>query len=38
MLLFGDAFLAKRYFFRIPLRAILLATFLHALALVAHWV
>ena len=38
ILLFGYAVLAKRYFFRIPLRAILLATFLYAFALIAHWV
>ena len=34
-LLFGYVFLAKRYFFRIPLRGVLLATFLYGLALVA---
>ena len=37
MLLFGYAFLAKRYFFRIPLHGILLATFLYALALIVNW-
>ena len=35
ILLFGYVFLAKRYFFRIPLRGVLLATFLYGLALVA---
>jgi len=35
-LLFGYVFLAKRYFFRIPLGAVLLATFLYALALIAN--
>ena len=33
MLLFGYVFLAKRYFFRIPLWGVLLATVLYALAL-----
>lgn len=37
ILLFGYVFLAKRYFFRIPLRAVLLATFLYALALIVRW-
>ena len=37
LLLFGYVFLAKRYFFRIPLRAVLLATFLYALALIVRW-
>jgi hypothetical protein len=36
ILLFGYIFLAKRYFFRIPLGAVLLATFLYALALIAN--
>ncbi len=36
-LLFGYVFLAKRYFFRIPLRGTLLATFLYALALIVRW-
>ena len=34
VLLFGYVVLAKRYFFRIPLRGVLLATLLYALALV----
>lgn len=38
MLLFGYAFLAKRYFFRIPFWGVLLATFLYALALMFRWV
>jgi hypothetical protein len=37
ILLFGYVFLAKRYFFRIPLRGVLLATFLYALALISRW-
>jgi hypothetical protein len=37
LLLFGYIFLAKRYWFRIPLRGILLATFLYALALIISW-
>lgn len=37
LLLFGYVFLAKRYWFRIPLRGILLATFFYALALIANW-
>jgi hypothetical protein len=37
VLLFGYVFLAKRYWFRIPLRGILLATFLYALALIVNW-
>lgn len=37
ILLFGYVFLAKRYFFRIPLRAVLLATFLYVLALIVRW-
>jgi hypothetical protein len=37
ILLFGYAFLAKKYFFRIPLRGVLLATFLYALALIVNW-
>jgi hypothetical protein len=36
ILLFGYVFLAKRYFFRIPLGAVLLATLLYALALIAN--
>ena len=37
VLLLGYLFLAKRYFFSIPLRGILLATFLYALALIVNW-
>ena len=37
ILLFGYVFLAKRYFFRIPLWGVLLATVLYALALVVRW-
>jgi hypothetical protein len=37
ILLFGYVFLAKRYFFRIPLFGVLLATVLYALALVVRW-
>jgi hypothetical protein len=37
MLLFGYVFLAKRYFFRISLRGVVLATFLYAAALVVSW-
>ena len=37
ILLFGYVFLAKRYFFRIPYRSVLLATVLYALALVVSW-
>ena len=37
ILLFGYVFLAKRYFFRIPLLGVLLATVLYALALVVRW-
>jgi len=37
-LLFGYAVLAKAYFFRIPLRGVLLATLLYALALIVRWV
>ena len=37
LLLFGYIFLARRYFFRVPLRAILLATVLYVLALIASW-
>ena len=38
VLLFGYVFLAKKYFFRIPFRGVLLATFLYALALTVRWV
>jgi hypothetical protein len=37
ILLFGYIFLAKQYFFRVPLRAVLLATLLYALALIINW-
>jgi hypothetical protein len=37
ILLFGYVFLAKRYFFRIPLWGVLLATVLCALALLVRW-
>jgi hypothetical protein len=36
VLLLGYIFLARKYFFYIPLRAVLLATFLYALALIAN--
>ena len=35
--LFGYVILAKRYFFRIPLWGVLLATLLYALALIINW-
>jgi hypothetical protein len=38
ILLFGYVFLAKKYFFRVPFRGVLLATFLYALALIINWV
>ena len=37
LLLLGYVFLAKRYWFRVPFRGILLATFLYALALIVSW-
>src|SRR6185369_2830737 len=37
VLLFGYVILAKKYFFSIPLRGVLLATFLYALALIVIW-
>ena len=37
LLLAGYAVLAKRYFFRIPLQGVLLATLLYALGLIARW-
>ena len=37
ILLLGYVFLAQRYFFRIPLRVVLLATGLYALALLVRW-
>ena len=37
VLLLGYVFLAKRYFFSIPLRSVLLASFLYALAVVVRW-
>jgi hypothetical protein len=33
----GYVFLAKRYFFRMPLRGILVATCLYGLALIVRW-
>ena len=38
VLLVGYVALAKAYFFRIPLRGVLLATFLYVLALVVRWI
>jgi hypothetical protein len=37
LMLLGYALLAKLYFFRVPFRGILLATFLYALALIVDW-
>jgi hypothetical protein len=37
ILLLGYVFLAKRYFFRIPLWGTLLASFFYALALIVRW-
>jgi hypothetical protein len=37
ILLFGYVLLAKRYFFRVPLQGVVLATFLYALALIIRW-
>ena len=37
ILLFGYVFLAKRYFFRIPFRGVLLASCLYVVALVVAW-
>jgi hypothetical protein len=37
ILLLGYVFLAQRYFFRIPLWGVLLATVLYALALLVRW-
>jgi hypothetical protein len=37
IVLFGYVFLAKRYFFRMPLRGLLLVTFLYGLALIVRW-
>jgi hypothetical protein len=36
ILLFGHVFVARRYFFRIPLRGLLLATLLYSLALIVN--
>ena len=33
----GYVFLAQRYFFRFPLRAVIVATLLYGIALVANW-
>ena len=38
ILLFGYVFLAKRYFFRIPLMGVLLASFFYVLGFVISWV
>ena len=35
--LFGYVFLAKAYFFRVPLRAVVLAAVLYAVALIVRW-
>jgi hypothetical protein len=37
VLLFGYILLARRYFFRIPLQGVLVATFFYGFALVARW-
>lgn len=37
ILLLGYVFLAKRYFFRIPFRGLLLATVLYVFALITRW-
>lgn len=37
ILLLGYVFLARRYFFRIPLRGVILAALLYVLAFVASW-
>jgi hypothetical protein len=37
IVLFGYVFLARQYFFRIPFRSVVLATFLYALALIVSW-
>ena len=37
LMLLGYVFLAMRYFFRIPLRAVLVATFLYAVALISYY-
>src|SRR5215208_914299 len=37
ILLFAYVFLARKYFFRIPFRGVLLATFLYVLALILNW-
>ena len=36
-LLLGYVFIARKYFFRIPFRGVLLATLLYALGLIATW-
>jgi hypothetical protein len=36
-MLFGYAFLAKQYFFRVPFLGVLVATGLYVFALVGHW-
>jgi hypothetical protein len=37
IVLCGYVFLAQRYFFRFPLRAVIVATFLYGIALVVDW-
>jgi hypothetical protein len=37
IVLCGYVFLAQRYFFRFPLRAVIVATLFYGIALVAHW-
>jgi hypothetical protein len=37
IVLCGYAFLAQKYFFRFPLRAVIVATLLYGIALVANW-
>ncbi|MGH7604684.1 MAG: LIC_13387 family protein [Gemmatimonadaceae bacterium] len=37
VMLFGYMFVTRKYFFRIPLRGVILATVLYVLALVAIW-
>jgi hypothetical protein len=36
MMLFGYIFLARKYFFRIPLSGVLMATFFYGLALIVR--
>jgi hypothetical protein len=37
ILLCGYVFLAKRYFFHVPLRGVVMATAFYVLALIVHW-